>query len=82
MTTREHRCGGALVERDVVLIDNAPGLECGFVVPGLECVRCGERLVARETVRSIQQGAYRWSQTPICVWNGGPPDSTATQVPR
>jgi len=62
-TERRHRCGGALVPRDVPVRDEKDGMSLTYVVPGLVCEKCHEELIERETATKIQG-----SQTPTVAW--------------
>lgn len=71
-TDRKHRCGGALVARDVqVVFDESASISIGYIVRGLICNKCHEQLIDRETALQLQA-----SQTPTIAWQPRPVAST------
>ncbi len=63
-TDRKHRCGGALVARDVqVVFDESASISMGYRVHGFICNKCHEQLIERETALQLQA-----SQTPTIAW--------------
>jgi len=69
---RKHRCGGALVARNVqVVFDEGASISIGYIVHGLICNNCHEQLIDRETALQLQA-----SQTPTIAWQPKPVAST------
>ena len=65
-TPKQHRCGGALVARDVQLVLENDGMSLAYRVHGFVCNKCHEQLIDRETALQLQA-----SQTPTIAWRDG-----------
>jgi YgiT-type zinc finger domain-containing protein len=62
---RRHRCGGALVAREVqVVLNEGDDISLSYRVHGFICDKCHEQLIDRETALQLQA-----SQTPTIAWN-------------
>jgi hypothetical protein len=72
MTPKKHRCGGALVEREVqVVVEDTPAISIGYTVQGYVCNKCYEQLIDGETALQLQA-----SQTPTIAWRPERADRT------
>ena len=63
-TPRKHRCGGTLQECKVQIQNDLDGIVMVYRVSGFLCDKCGDELVERDTMVSLEK-----SQTPTMIWN-------------
>lgn len=66
MNERKHRCGGALVESSVILLNEDGSAFLNRMVPGYLCTKCGDKLIDYQTAAAIQKRqttANAWTAT-------------------